>query len=177
MKRRVYKNIIKDEGEFFDKIYFIIKGKVECVQNEDIKNNFSENQYFGELGLFIDFMTNWRYQAHGEVIVYELDNYQVPEILGKEYLNIIMADLFRSTIPKCENLKSYLTSENILALYNIFRLEFYFSNKIVYRKDQEFNKKISIIISGKLKKENEKNIFIAESEDIFGEEIIDKREK
>lgn len=177
MKRRVYKNIIKDEGEFFDKIFFIIKGKVECVQNEEIKNSFSENQHFGEVGLFIDFMTNWRYQANGEVIVYELDNYQVPEILGKEYLNLIMENVFKSTIPKCENLKSYLTKEGILTLYNIFRLEFYFANKIVYRKEHPFNKKISIVISGKLIKENERNICVAKTEDIFGEGIIDSKEK
>ena len=149
MKRRVYKNIIKDEGEFFDKIYFVIKGRVKCVQMEEIKNSFSENEHFGEIGLFIDFMTNWKYQADGEVIVYELDNYQVPEILGKEFLNLIMEKLFESVIPKYENLKCQLTKEWILALYNIFRLEFYYSNKIVYRKEQQFNKKITIIISGK----------------------------
>jgi signal-transduction protein with cAMP-binding, CBS, and nucleotidyltransferase domain len=177
MKIKVYKDIIIDEGEFFDRIYFIIKGKVECVQNDIVKNNFSENQYFGEVGLFIDFMTNWRYQANGEVILYELYNYQVPEILGKEYLNVIMENLFRLTISKCENLKSYLTAESIIALYNIFRLEFYFSNKIVFRKEKEINKKISIMISGKLVKDNDKNTILAKSEDIYGEEIIDFKEK
>jgi hypothetical protein len=177
MKKKIYKDIIKEEGEFFDRIYFIIKGKVECVQNDVIKNNFSENQFFGEVGLFIDFMTNWRYQANGEVIVYELYNFQVAEILGKEYLNIIMENLFRSTIPKCENLKSYLTTENIITLYNIFRLEFYFSNKIVFRKEKEINKKISIIVSGKLVKEDDKNITLAKTEDIYGKELIDKKEK
>lgn len=229
LRRKIYKNIIKDEGEFFDRIYFIVKGKVDCIQNfqnhsiknnknkqsqsenqkekekeeypnnnppfpinplisnefqfenSEIKNSFLENQYFGEVGLFIDFMTNWRYQAIGEVVVYELDNYQVPEILGKDYLNIIMENLFKKSITECSNLKGYLTKESILALYNIFRLEFYFSNKIVFRKEMQFNKKISIIISGKLinenQNENERYICIAKTEDIFGEEIIDNKEK
>jgi hypothetical protein len=185
MKKRVYKNIIKEEGEFFDRIYFIIKGNVQCLKNENneiIENKYKENEYFGEVGLFIDFITNYNYKVNykngnEEVIVYELYNYQVPEILGKNYLNVIMENLFISTISNCVNLKNYFTTEGILALYKIFQLEFYFSNKIIYLKDQNLNKKICIIITGKLIKENDKNILIAKTEDIYGEEIIDKKEK
>jgi len=184
MKKKVYKNIIKDEGEIFDRIYYIIKGKVECIKNDNnvINSIFIENEHFGEIGLFIDFINNYNYKVNTdngneEVIVYELYNYQVPEILGKDYLNVIMENLFISTITNCVNLKNYLTPDGILALYKIFQLEFYFPNKIIYKKDKNLNKKICIIISGKLVKEKDKNLLLAKSEDIFGEEIINNKEK
>lgn len=177
LKKRIYKNTILDEGEFFDKIYFVIEGKIECKQNDEIKHVYSANEHFGEVGLFIDFMTNWKYEAIGEVVLYELDNYQVPENLGKEYLNIIMESVFKSTIVKCQNLKEHLTEEGILALYNIFKLELYLKDKIVYRKDALLNKKLSIIVTGKLVNEKDPSFIVAKEEDIYGEEIIDSKEK
>ena len=45
MKRRVYKNIIKDEGEFFDKIYENENNKKQLVKKENVSDvkNIKEN--------------------------------------------------------------------------------------------------------------------------------------
>lgn len=177
LRKRTTKGIIISESSFFEKILFIIKGKVICKKYLQQNKILYDNQYFGEIGLFLEYLSNFTYEAEQEVLIYELDYYQVAEIVGQDYANIIIETIFKNTIKNSSRLRDYFAGEGISALYNIFHLEYYQSDKVVFSKNIKINKKICILLSGKLVKMSNPEIVIAETEDLFGENIIDSTDK
>jgi len=177
LKKRTFKEIILNEGDFFDKIIFIVEGKINCIKNEIVVKTILENDYFGEIGLFLENISYYTYEANQDVVVYELEYYQVAEIIGQDYANVIIESLFRESIKNSPKLSDYFLGDGMSALYNIFHLEYYKSDQIIYSKNVRINKKICIIVSGKLVKKCDINFIVADREELFGENIIDSTEK
>jgi hypothetical protein len=109
--------------------------------------------------------------------VYELELFQIVEILGEHYDNEILKTIFLAATLNASKLKSHLLGETMPILLNIFRLEFYAKNRTVYSKNLKLNKKICIIISGKLVKKSDKSHIVACPEQLFGEDLIDSVNK
>lgn len=177
LKKRTFKEIIINDGDFFDKIIFIVKGSIKCLKNNNIVKTILENDYFGDIGLFLENTSYYTYEPIQEVLVYELEYYQVAEIIGQDYANVIVESLFKESIKNSNKLKDYFIGDRMSTLYNIFHLEYFKNEQIVYSKKLRINKKIGIIISGKLVKKSQENCIVAEREDLFGETIIDSTEK
>ena len=64
--------------------------------------------------------------------------------------------------------------QNYESVFNIFKLRYYEKNDIVFEADSTKNKKLCIIISGQIRKQNQ-SVILAKSEDIFGDSIIDSK--
>lgn len=177
LKKRTFNNIIINEGDFFDKIFFIVEGNINCKKNDNTIKSLTENEYFGEIGLFLDNISYFTYEPNQEVLIYELEYYQVAEIIGQDYSNKLIESLFKESIKNSIRLKEYFLGNGVSALYNIFHLEYFNSNSIIYSQNLRINKKICIVVSGKIVKKCDPSIIIAEKEDLFGENIIDATDK
>ena len=178
LKKRTYSNIIINDGDLFDRIYILIEGKVK-VKNKSTKFEITQpGDYFGDIYLFVDNKSQNTYQTDGNLTtLYELELYQIVEILGSNYANNILQSIYLSATLGSTKLKNYLIGESMPILMNIFRLEYYPRNSTVYSKNLKINKKICIIISGKLVKKTDVSYIVAKSDELFGEDIIDSTEK
>lgn len=141
--------------------------------------NLQVGECFGDIALFIEYKSNYNYIADNilNTTLYELELYQIVEILGPNYINTILQSIFLAATLNASKLKNYLLEESMPILLNIFRLEFYSNNRTVYSKNLKINKKICIVISGKLLKKDDKSEVVAYAEQLYGENIIDSTEK
>ncbi len=110
-------------------------------------------------------------------MLYEMEFYQVAEVIGQDYANVLIDNLFKNAVKNSLKLNEYFAGDGLSALTNYFHLEYYNNDKVVYARNLRINKKICVVISGKLVKKSEKNVVVAEREDLFGEDIIDSTEK
>lgn len=110
-------------------------------------------------------------------MTYELEFYQVAEVIGQEFGSLLVEGLFKEAIKNSQKLNEYLAGDGISALINIFHLEYYLKDKVVYSRNLKINKKICVVVSGKLVKKCDKSVVVVEKGMLFGEEIIDSTEK
>ena len=163
-------SIIINESEPIERIYLIKEGLVRVTRKFKKIKKLEKNDYFGHIGLIMKIPFYYTYSVESsEVIIYEIPFKVVKELGIKDMLY----NLFLNTLQKSENM-SKLFIQNYDYFFNIFKLRYYETNDIVFVKDSLKNKKICIIVSGKLKKEN-KNEILAKNEMIFGDSIIDSR--
>ena len=163
-------SIIINESEPAERIYIIKEGLVRVTRKFKKIKKLEKNDYFGHIGLIMKIPFYYTYSVESsEVIIYEIPFKVVKELGIKDMLY----NLFLNTLQKSENM-SKLFIQNYDYFFNIFKLRYYETNDIVFVKDSLKNKKICIIVSGKLKKEN-KNEILAKNEMIFGDSIIDSR--
>lgn len=127
--------------------------------------------------MFIESIAYFTYEASADVVLYEMEFFQVAEIIGQDFANLLVESLFKNSIKNSQKLNEYFEGDGISALLNIFHLEYYNNDKVVYSMNLRINKKICVIVSGKLVKRSHKNVVVAEKEDLFGEDIIDSTEK
>jgi len=179
LKKRIYSGVVHNEDEIFDKILIVASGKISVLVKDSKVGTLEVGQYFGDIALFIEYKSNYTYIVDNllNTNIYELELYQIVEIIGPDYINIIIQSIFLGATFSATKLKNYLLGESIPLLLNNFRLEFYEKNRVVYSKNLKINKKICIIISGKLVKKTNISEIVAISEQLYGEEIIDSVEK
>lgn len=180
IKKRLYTGVIHAEGQIFDRIFVVAAGEVKVKSKSNEIGVLEIGQYFGDIGLFIEHQSSYSYIAEGQelnVTLYELELYQIVEILGPIYLNKILESIFLAAAHNAGKLKNHLLGESLPVLLNVFRLEFYERNRTVYSKNLKINKKICILISGKLVMKSDRSQVVACAEQLFGEDIIDSVNK
>ena len=104
-----------------------------------------------------------------EAVLYEIPYRTIKELGVKE----IIYTLFRNLIQTSKRMTN-LFIQNYESVFNIFKLRYYEKNDIVFEADSTKNKKLCIIISGQIRKQNQ-SVILAKSEDIFGDSIIDSK--
>lgn len=146
-------------------------------KNKIIKT-ISTGEYFGDISLFCENKSEYIYETDGNMVkLYELDLYQIVEIIGSDYIASILKSVFISATLGSSKLKNYLLCESLPLILNAFKLEYYERNRTVFSKNLKLNKKICIVLSGNLVKENKISEIVASSDQLYGEDIIDSVEK
>lgn len=166
-------SIIISEEENFDRIYIVKEGAIRLSKNMKRFKRMEGYNFFGDVFLFVKKISYFTYSTETAVQTYELPFNAIKEVLSDNFYKIILYRLFISAISKSERINEYLY-ENIDDLYNNFTLKYYTNDEVVFPSNTQKNKKICIIISGRLRKQNKSEI-IAKNEDIFGESIIDSK--
>ena len=167
-------SIIINEGEFSNRIFIIENGivrKTRKFKKIDILNN---SNIFCDINFFMNIPSYFTYSAaNTEIFVYELCYSHIKEILGENCLKEILYNIFSHSI-QSSNLKEIIFSAQE-ELFDIFKLSYYEPSEIIFPKKTLLNKKICIILCGKLIKGKIKET-IANTGDTYGETIINSKE-
>ena len=168
----IYKanSIIVNENEHNDRIYLIQSGIVRVTRKFKKIKKLKGGDFFCHIGLIMKVSCYYTYSVESEeAVLYEIPYRAIKELGVKD----IIYTLFRNVIQTSKRM-SNLFIQNYESVFNIFKLRYYEKNDIVFETDSTKNKKLCIIISGQIKKQNQSAI-LAKSEDIFGDSIIDSK--
>ena len=167
--------IIVNENQICDRIFFIISGEVHQTKKFKKIKNLKENEIFCDINFFISIPSCYTFSVFNKnsLKVYEIEYEQIKKVLGHSCLKLILYEIFCNSIMH-SNLSEIMIAEKD-ELFDIFRINYYENNKIVFPKQSKKNKKICVVISGKLINEKNKNV-LAQNENVFGENIINNKE-
>ena len=168
-------SIIINENQICDRIYFIISGEVHQTKKFKKIRNLKENETFCDINFFISIPSCYTFSVSNKntLKVYEIEYNYIKQVLGHECLKVILYEIFCHSII-LSNLSEIMIAEKD-ELFEIFRINYYENNKVVFPKQSNKNKKICVVISGKLINEKNKNV-LAKKENVFGEDIINNKE-
>ena len=164
--------VIINSGESCDSIYFILDGKVSKIYNKNNITYLTKGNYFGDkLLMFTKNKSESTYKCEENTILYKLTYESILQKVNVD-INEIIKILFKDIIKKSEKLfEIYFNNPDF---FNIFYLKLYPSKRVVFSQNINLNKKICLVICGKLLKESDQNIVCNEG-DIYGDDIIDSK--
>ena len=164
-------SIVVNENEQNDRVYIIHKGVIRVTRKFKKIKKLNEANFFCFIGLFIKVPCYYTYSVESnECELYEV-SYKIIKEIG---IKGIIHNIFYNSIRNSARM-SNIFIQNYDAFFNIFKLHYYEKNDVVFEKDASKNKKLCIIISGTIRKQN-KNEILAKSEDVYGDVIIDSKE-
>jgi hypothetical protein len=164
------------ENQSIDKLYIIANGTILCKKKGKLVKKLTQNQYFGDCQLFTEEQAHnsyFTYETDGSVEIYEISFSRVSQILGVEYINGIVHEMFLRAMKGTEKIIDLLL-DDVQMLGSMFKIRYYSSPEVVYLSSNKKHKKVTVVICGKLVKNN---IIVANQEELFGEFILDSKEK
>jgi signal-transduction protein with cAMP-binding, CBS, and nucleotidyltransferase domain len=177
LERKIYKGKIIAENEPIQKLYMIKEGTITCKRKDMKKSKtLTTDQYFGSVQLFVDPNNNksfYSYFAEEEVEIYEITYYKLSELLGNEFRVGIVHEMFLRAMKGSEKIIDLLL-DDVQMISSMFKIRYYANPDIVYYCGNKKHKKVTVIICGRLIKNNET---VANQEELFGEFILDSKEK
>ena len=177
IQKKYNKNtIIVSEGDSLDRVYLIQEGTVQVTKSYKRIYKISPSEFFGDITLLIKTPSYYTYSVDcDDATIFEIPYRLVRDVLGKEFVKFLIHRMFINAIQRSRILFEQKTPKDLDHFFNIFKLRYYTSDETVYHTTIQKNKKICVIISGKLKKQNKLGEIVAKADDIFGEEIIDSK--
>ena len=164
-------DVIINSSDSVDSIYFIIEGEIEKIYNKKYVKSLNPKDFFGQnLIFFSKNKSEYKYVSKTSSKLYKLS---YDNILNNAKVDIqsILRTLFQIIIKKSEKLARFFYT-NDESLYSAFYLKYYPLHQTIYSKKISQNKKICLILSGKLMNANNNEIICKEGQ-VFGENIID----
>ena len=165
-----YCSIIINENEMCNTIYVIKEGEIRITKKFKKLSSLQKGSYFGYINLIIKKANSYTYSVESKNAIL----YEIPYSFFMDNLNDNIYKIFIHAIKTSIRIKQ-LFIHNYKYFYKIFKLKYYQDGENVYKKNIDQNKKLCVILSGKLKKEKENKI-VAKEEEVFGDNIIDSRE-
>lgn len=163
-------SIVVNENEQNDRIYVIKSGMVRVTRKFKKIKKLNEGDFFCHIGLIMKVPCYYTYSVESsEAVLYEISYKTIKELGVKD----IIYNIFLNAIQSSKRM-SMLFIQNYDYFFNIFKLRYYEKNDVVFETDASKNKKLCIIISGQIKKQNKPEI-LAKSEDVYGDSIIDSK--
>ena len=167
-------SIIINENDICYKIFIIANGVVRKTRKFKKIDEIKSGELFCHINFFINSPSYYTYSVdQNPLTVFELTYQSIKEILGPTCLKEIVYNIFNYSIPT-SNLSEIMIAE-IDILFSVFKVIYYESGEVVFCKDCSKNKKFCIIIEGKLTTEKNYKEIIAQTGQIFGENIIDSK--
>ena len=165
-----YCSIIINENEMCNTIYVVKEGEIRITKKFKKLSTLQKGSYFGYINLIIKKTNSYTYSVESKNAIL----YEISYSFFMDNLNDCIYKIFIHAIKTSIRIKQ-LFIHNYKYFYKIFKLKYYQDGEIVYKKSLDHNKKLCVIMSGKLKKEKENKI-VANEEEVFGDNIIDSRE-
>ena len=167
-------SIIVSENENCDNIYIIVNGVVRKTRKFKKIDELKSGELFCHINFFINSPSYYTYSVDQNPLnVYELKYNSIREILGQTCLKEIVYNIFNYSISRSNLSEIMITEQEIL--FSVFKVIYYETGEIVFCKDCSKNKKFCIIIEGKLATYKNYNKILAQTGDIYGENIIDSK--
>ena len=143
------KEFIK-EGTNNTSLFILLEGVILITKNEQIIKKCTNNNFiFGEICFFEKNAKNFfSYFADTNTEIYEINFEILKQVFNNyNYIDIIIKNIFLSSLKNCEILNKYYSNSNIDNLINLFTLKYYYNNEIIINKHQT---KIFLYLSGLL---------------------------
>ena len=167
-------SIVINENEIQDRLYIIVKGTVRVTRKFKKVKQLKEGETFCQIGLFMKLPCYYTYSVDkDDLIIYELLYSNIKAIIGNSYKKEILFEIFKQAMLSSERINDIIIEQQT-ELFNIFKLIYYEKNEVVFLSDTTKNKKICVLISGELRKQNKGEI-VAKSGELYGHEIIDSK--
>lgn len=167
----VENNILLSDDHIPKKIYMIAKGNILCCKNGQVVKKLSEGDYFGEIALFVHMESYFNISFEDEATIYELPYRSILKIVGDNYIKDIIYSMFIGAVKRCGELSKHLNKDSLFAFFNLFNLKYYFKDEVT----TFLNKKICVVVSGRLMKKENFEI-VAGPSDLFGSLVVDEME-
>ena len=167
-------SIIINENDICYKIFIIANGVVRKTRKFKKIDEIKTGELFCHINFFINSPSYYTYSVdQNPLTVYELTYESIKQVLGPSCLKEIVYNIFNYSIPT-SNLSEIMIAEHDI-LFTVFKVFYYESGEVVFCKDCSKNKKFCIIIEGKLTTEKNYKEILAQTGQIFGENIIDSK--
>ena len=167
-------SIIINENDICYKIFIIANGVVRKTRKFKKIDEIKTGELFCHINFFINSPSYYTYSVdQNPLTVYELTYESIKQVLGPSCLKEIVYNIFNYSIPT-SNLSEIMIAEHDI-LFTVFKVFYYESGEVVFCKDCSKNKKFCIIIEGKLTTEKNDKEILAQTGQIFGENIIDSK--
>ena len=176
-------DVIIKEGAISDAMYCIKEGSVSCQLNKKEIRKLYAQSCFGDCGLLLNAKRTLDIIAIEPTICYVISKDTLIEVLGSNFIDVILYSMFRVNIVNNVFFKDILLDSLMLNLFQCFSLKKYSNLDTVYRKNvidnkttggrSEYNDKIMLIIEGSLYFEG-KDLPFANKGNVIGEDILFK---
>lgn len=145
-----------------------------CTKNNSVIKKLWPKQHFGDIQMLVNTPAYFTYKPETEnVVLYEISFLSISEVLGDNFKEEISYCMFKNAFQNADKLIDYLMAD-VKNIFNLFRLRYYKIPDIVYMSSHKKHKKMCVVLSGKLSKKKE---IVAKTEDLFGEFIVESKEK
>jgi hypothetical protein len=145
-----------------------MSGKIIVKKDNKFVKEMYKGEYFCDIPLFCYIESYYCYETEAEAILYEIDYQNIVDCLGDNYIKDLIFQLFISLLKRSDQFSKHLNGNSLNNFFNVFSLKYYFNDVVCSNKD----KKICIIISGRLVRRRTKEI-VANKGEVFGEALID----
>jgi len=159
LKYEYDKNHKISEKDIEDSLFIIKQGNIS-ISNENTKEKtiLKEKDYFGLSALlFSDFKAkNVISETYSKC--YQLTRGILIDILGEDYLNKILQGICKDALTRVKMIKILSLDEYFSKVFSLMKLRKFIKGEMVFSLDNHINKKIILLIEGKIK--NVRNFYI-----------------
>ena len=124
-------SIILEADCIIENVYYILTGEVEAKRNDINVKMLNEGEIFGEIGLFNQIESLYRYIADSECTIIEINYEYIFMYLGDNCIQNFVFELFNDAIKNDEFLSFSFTNKIIKDIYSSFQLKFFYNDTIL----------------------------------------------
>ena len=168
------------EGDTASSIYFVKDGLVSCRSKKKEIRKLQTQSCFGESGMLLNNKRALDIYALKHTTCYQISNDILIEVLGSNFINVILFSIFTVQIKQNPFFKDILIDSLMMKLFNCFNVKYYSKNEVVYLKSELLchnthftNDKVLLIIEGSLFFEDSELPFAGRG-NVIGEDILFK---
>ena len=168
------------EGETASSIYFVKDGLVSCRSKRKEIRKLQTQCCFGESGMLLNNKRALDVYALKPTTCYQISNDILNEVLGSNFINVILFSIFTVQIKQNPFFKDILIDSLMMKLFNCFNVKYYSKHEVVYLKSELLhhnthftNDKVLLIIEGSLFFEGSELPFAGRG-NVIGEDILFK---
>ena len=168
------------EGETASSIYFVKDGLVSCRSKRKEIRKLQTQSCFGESGMLLNNKRALDVYALKHTTCYQISNDILNEVLGSNFINVILFSIFTVQIKQNPFFKDIIIDSLMMKLFNCFNVKYYSKHEVVYLKSELLhhnthftNDKVLLIIEGSLFFEGSELPFAGRG-NVIGEDILFK---
>ena len=144
-KVKIHENkVLLEEDSLSDKVYYIISGCIKVVKNNIIIKKITDGNIFGEIGLFNQIESLYKYIAEPKTSLIQIAYEDIFSCLGDKCVQYIVQQLYINAVKNDEFLSHISNDKIIERCFPLFQLKFYYNDTILMKNQ----KKLILPISG-----------------------------
>jgi cGMP-dependent protein kinase len=140
---------ILTEGDKSESLFIIKEGNVSCMKNNLEVKRLGLNDYFGESSILFETKRSMSIISAGRTICYQITKNVLQETLGDNFRTVILQSILRESFVHSKIMKNFLIEFFFPKIFDCFKINFYKSSQIIYKRENEA-KKVIVVIQGSL---------------------------
>jgi CRP-like cAMP-binding protein len=142
--------VILAEGDKSEALFIIRDGNVSCIKNCAEIKRLGSKDYFGESSILFQTKRSMSIVSVKTTICYQITRCQLQETLGDDFRNVLLQGICRESFSNSKVMKNFLLEYYFTKIFDCFKINFYKSAQVLFKSNNEEDKKIVIVIQGSL---------------------------